>query len=114
MKLSKYDLKKLIQEEVSTLKETEWDVSKRTAFPRVLSQILSALRELQDIVDGGHLDPKQPASDSDIEMIKDIFEHPAIQTLKKLGDVHVPTTHEEAYGLDIDWSDGGRDVDWDY
>tara|TARA_R110000824_G_scaffold67377_2_gene174447 strand:+ start:4573 stop:4899 length:327 start_codon:yes stop_codon:yes gene_type:complete len=85
------------------LNETGWDVSKRTAFPRVLSQILSALREAQGIIDGGHLDSEQPVSESDIERIKEIFNHPVVSELKKLGGVIDEITMEDAYGTNLDF-----------
>jgi len=113
MNLTKKDLKQLVKEAMGEEKK-EWDVSKRTALPRVLSQILSALREAQDIIDGGHLDEERPVSPTDIENIKNIFEHPALKTLKKLGNISDEAAHEEAYGLDIDWGSGERDADWDY
>jgi len=114
MDITRDILKQLVLEAMYAEGEKDWDVSKRTAFPRLLVQIQTALREIQDIVDGGHLDPSRPVSDSDMERIKNIFEHPAMASLKKLGNVHVPITHEEAYGLDIDWGGDDLDVDWDY
>ena len=69
MKLTNSKLKQLIRE---IAEESEWDVSKRTSFPRVVAQILSALREAQDILEGGHLDEEEPVSSSTIENIQKI------------------------------------------
>jgi hypothetical protein len=100
MKLTKTKLKQLIKEELqAVLKENEWDVSKRTAFPRVISQILSALREVQGIVEGGHLEEAEPVNPRLAEEIKNIFTHPGLATLKKLGGVVDDITMEDAYGI---------------
>tara|TARA_R110000824_G_scaffold31331_2_gene102089 strand:- start:762 stop:1334 length:573 start_codon:yes stop_codon:yes gene_type:complete len=98
VKISKTKFNQLLKEELAALNEGEWDVSKRTAFPRVVSQILSALREAQDIVDGGHLDEKEPTSADTIEKIKEIFDHPMLDKLKELAGIDVNvriTDHEE-------------------
>tara|TARA_R110000824_G_scaffold153926_8_gene325754 strand:+ start:3746 stop:4162 length:417 start_codon:yes stop_codon:yes gene_type:complete len=87
MKITKLKLKQLLKEELDTLEETDWDVSKRTAMPRVISQILSALREAQNIIDGGHLDEEEPVSDTTIEKIKEVFDHPMLDKLKELAGI---------------------------
>jgi len=81
MKLTNSKLKQLIRE---IAEESEWDVSKRTSFPRVVAQILSALREAQDILEGGHLDEEEPVSPSTIENIQKILDHPALAALEEM------------------------------
>jgi len=81
VKLTNSKLKQLIRE---VAEEGEWDVSKRTAFPRVVAQILSALREAQDILEGGHLDEEEPVSSSTIENIQKILDHPALAAMEEM------------------------------
>ena len=104
MKISKTKFNQLLKEELAILNEGEWDVSKRTALPRVVSQILNALREAQDIIDGGHLDEEEPASADTIEKIKKIFDHPMIDKLKELAgldfDVTITDHEKERKGHD--------------
>ena len=96
MKLTKSKLKQIIKAEIATLSEGDWDVSKRTAFPRVISQILSALRETQEIIEGGHLDEDVPISDITIESIKEVFNHPMLDKLKELAGIETPAEDIEA------------------
>jgi len=96
MKLTKSKLKQIIKEEIATLNEGDWDVSKRTAFPRVISQILSALREAREIIEGGHLDEDVPVSDITIESIKEVFNHPMLDKLKELAGIETPAEDLEA------------------
>ena len=91
MKLTNSKLKQLIRE---IAEESEWDVSKRTAFPRVVAQILSALREAQDILEGGHLDEEEPVSPSTIENIQKILDHPALAALEEMAP---PEEDEDDY-----------------
>jgi len=88
MKLTNSKLKQLIKE---IAEESEWDVSKRTSFPRVVAQILSALREAQDILEGGHLDEEAPVSSSTIENIQKILDHPALAAMEEM----VPPEEDE-------------------
>jgi len=101
MKLTNSKLKQLIRE---TAEESEWDVSKRTSFPRVVAQILSALREAQDILEGGHLDEEEPVSSSTIENIQKILDHPALAAMEEMA----PREEEEEevpalYSDDDEW-----------
>ena len=89
MKLTRLRLRQIIKEELN--ENSEWDVSKRTALPRVVSQILSALIEAQDIIEGGHLDEEEPASPSTIENIQKILDHPALKALEEM----VPPEEDE-------------------
>ena len=91
MKLTNSKLKQLIRE---IAEESEWDVSKRTAFPRVVAQILSALREAQDILEGSHLDEEEPVSPSTIENIQKILDHPALAALEEMAP---PEEDEDDY-----------------
>ena len=88
LKLTNLKLKQLIRE---IAEESEWDVSKRTSFPRVVAQILSALREAQDILEGGHLDEEEPVSPSTIENIRKILDHPALAAMEEM----VPPEEDE-------------------
>ena len=92
MKLTRLRLRQIIKEELN--ENSEWDVSKRTALPRVVSQILSALREAQDIIEGGHLDEGEPASSSTIENIQKILDHPALEALEEMAP---PEEEEDDY-----------------
>lgn len=111
MKLTKLKLKQLIEEELVILKEGgnagHWDVSKRTEFPRHVSQILSALRNIQNIVKEGHLDEEEPISPIGIEEIKKIFDHPGLATLKELAGIE----DDKEAAAEVD--DDSWEAEWD-
>ena len=99
MKLTRLRLRQIIKEELN--ENSEWDVSKRTALPRVIAQISSALREAQDIIEGGHLDEEEPVSDTTIEKIKEIFDHPMLDKLKELAGITELDEPEDEYEVSL-------------